>query len=455
MSNAVRAAHGLRSLLLLGALSIGCGQPAAPGPGPELATSAPTAAPPTLIQGAGRPPAHGDAATPAALAGSPSSKAAPRANMQLQVEVPGTPADWGELRTLAVLVEAAKTRDKVPASPGKRRIPPAARRPGAQAGPAQEPGFRLSYAPTDDPAQAAFRKAFQQERVFESAVAQLNKQIDIGGSVLIEFAVCGESNAYYDDGNRDEDEDEDEDEDTDDDTDEDTDDDTDEQHETSAGTPDSNGGKASSDEEPGEDGDEHDRPRIIMCYELIPDYLELFARDTEDPKEIGEQVVSAMYFTFFHEVGHALVDNLALPVVGREEDAVDQLATLLLLQMGDQGVGAAFAAANAFAAEQLAANEDDDGPELWDEHSMSGQRMYDMLCMIYGSNPEAFAELVGDDGVPETRADQCPGSYEQTVRAWQALLQPHLPPGATLGVTLPSPESVSAAATVPAAKPAE
>ena len=31
--------------------------------------------------------------------------------------------------------------------------------------------------------------------------------------------------------------------------------------------------------------------------------------------------------TFFHELGHALIDAWDLPITGREEDAADQLPT--------------------------------------------------------------------------------------------------------------------------------
>lgn len=61
-------------------------------------------------------------------------------------------------------------------------------------------GFRLSYAPTEDAVAQAFQRAFQQERVLEGVVAQLNASLRIRGSIEIELAGCGEANAFYDDG---------------------------------------------------------------------------------------------------------------------------------------------------------------------------------------------------------------------------------------------------------------
>jgi Putative metallopeptidase len=43
-------------------------------------------------------------------------------------------------------------------------------------------------------------------------------------------------------------------------------------------------------------------------------------------------VVGNTLFALGHELGHALVSDLRLPVLGREEDAVDIFATLALLQ---------------------------------------------------------------------------------------------------------------------------
>src|SRR5690349_14654698 len=36
-------------------------------------------------------------------------------------------------------------------------------------------------------------------------------------------------------------------------------------------------------------------------------------------------------FTMYHEIGHMLVGELGLPVLGKEEDAADALAVILLL----------------------------------------------------------------------------------------------------------------------------
>lgn len=48
-------------------------------------------------------------------------------------------------------------------------------------------------------------------------------------------------------------------------------------------------------------------------------------------------VTGAVFFAFLYELGHALVDQLELPVTGKEEDAVDQLAAVILDEGAQQG----------------------------------------------------------------------------------------------------------------------
>ncbi|MFN4169605.1 MAG: DUF4344 domain-containing metallopeptidase, partial [Pannonibacter phragmitetus] len=47
-------------------------------------------------------------------------------------------------------------------------------------------------------------------------------------------------------------------------------------------------------------------------------------------------IQSNIISTLYHEFGQALVDVLKLPVLGREEDAADALATLLIHQLWEE-----------------------------------------------------------------------------------------------------------------------
>lgn len=61
-----------------------------------------------------------------------------------------------------------------------------------------------------------------------------------------------------------------------------------------------------------------------------------------------------------------------------------------------------------------------------DTHSFGETRAYNLQCWIYGADPDANADLVGDGGLPQDRADGCEDEYTQLDNAWSTLLEPHL-----------------------------
>jgi hypothetical protein len=58
----------------------------------------------------------------------------------------------------------------------------------------------------------------------------------------------------------------------------------------------------------------------------------------------------------------------------------------------------------------------------WDEHSLNEQRFFNIVCWIYGQNPERFQKLAKDGALPEARAARCVGEWEQIDKSWSVLL---------------------------------
>ena len=160
---------------------------------------------------------------------------------------------------------------------------------------------------------------------------------------------------------------------------------------------------------------------ISMCIELLDDMDKALTESYPDEDERAEAVGGAFTAIALHEVGHALVSVLELPITGREEDAVDQLSAWILIE-GDMA-DAVLSSAETYYAEEEEANDDE---TLADEHSLSKQRYFNMVCWVYGSNTETHADLLEDWELPEARAEQCPAEYDQLRRAWSRLLQDHL-----------------------------
>jgi hypothetical protein len=163
-------------------------------------------------------------------------------------------------------------------------------------------------------------------------------------------------------------------------------------------------------------------PGVVLCYELAEHFRGLFAGRLKG-EELEKTVIGATFFAFLHETGHALVDQLELPVTGKEEDAVDQLAAVILIESGGKGLGMALDGAKAFL---LHSKQGFSDSSFWDEHSFEEQRYYSIVCLAYGAAPAKRKALVsGDGGLPSERAKGCPAEYARVKKAWQTLLEPH------------------------------
>ena len=225
-------------------------------------------------------------------------------------------------------------------------------------------GFSVRYSPTRNPMHAQLRAELERNRVLESVASVLNHTVHIPVGVQMQTVDCSMINAFYDERTR----------------------------------------------------------RITVCYELLDHFFDEFRRIARSPQQLDNAVVGATLFTFYHEAAHGMIQLLDLPAVGREEDAADQLATLSLLGMGDTGAQMAIASAYWF---QLQARTQHHRTPFWDEHAFDGQRFYNILCLIYGSNPAKYGYLVSSGALPQQRAGRCAEEYEKISHAWNRLLAPY------------------------------
>lgn len=166
---------------------------------------------------------------------------------------------------------------------------------------------------------------------------------------------------------------------------------------------------------------------IIIPYKFVEEVQNRFLRAnySETGVSIVDATMDSLMHTVFHELAHALIFTYNLPVLGKEEDAADSLATVLLIEYFDSGAEIAMSAADLF---DLESEERDVLVEedFWDEHSLDSQRFYTTLCHIYGSDPDQYVSLQQDIGISERRAEMCIEEYENISRSWFSLLQPYL-----------------------------
>lgn len=159
--------------------------------------------------------------------------------------------------------------------------------------------------------------------------------------------------------------------------------------------------------------------QISMCLELWQGLAETLEGQFEDDEATSDALAGAFIAVVLHEAGHALVDVLEIPVTGREEDAVDQLAAWMLIEADDAG-SVLGAAATYYTDDDVA---DDD---FADEHSLNKQRYFNLVCWAYGSDPENRQDLIETWELPTARAERCEAEYAQLDRSWTRLLADHL-----------------------------
>jgi hypothetical protein len=138
-------------------------------------------------------------------------------------------------------------------------------------------------------------------------------------------------------------------------------------------------------------------------------------------------VVGNTLVLLLHEIGHVLVSEFQLPVLGREEDAADTYAALSMLRIGTSfSVQSLADAAKGWFFDARRDQEIGDKPLYYDEHNVSAQRAYQIVCLMVGSDPEKFKSLADQAKMPEERQKTCKRDYRKASEAWDAVLAPHL-----------------------------
>ncbi|WP_392340598.1 DUF4344 domain-containing metallopeptidase [Moritella marina] len=197
----------------------------------------------------------------------------------------------------------------------------------------------------------------------------------------------------------------------------------------------------------GDDGPLYDPATndILIPYTFLDEVEQRFkaAHDARDdnaktaPVALDQTVMDVVIHTLFHELAHALIANHELPIVGKEEDAADNLAVVLAIEYFENGAEIAISAAKLFYLEDNEITEFEEA-DFWDEHSLDLQRYYATLCHVYGSDDVNYAYLLEDTGFSAERGEFCISEYDTIANNWLTLLAPYMTPvtGDDTGVNL-------------------
>ncbi len=185
--------------------------------------------------------------------------------------------------------------------------------------------------------------------------------------------------------------------------------------------------------------------QVGLCYEMLQEIAEVVsARITSessaaDIKAAEKAALGISDAILMHEIGHALISERFwdVPVLGEEEDVVDDFSTLVLIELDRPDAAEATA--------RFWATTDPMSPD-WEAyagvHSLNPQRYANIMCLVYGSNPKKYGHLTNpykpDHTVKQTfeavgrdctgESDYRDGEFDQKITAFYRLIGPWVLP---------------------------
>jgi len=161
-----------------------------------------------------------------------------------------------------------------------------------------------------------------------------------------------------------------------------------------------------------------------------------------------EQLMAGLYVgVLLHETGHAAFDLMEVPVLGREEDAADQIAAFIALQFGKDNARTIIKGFSNYWGYSAFVSKADPGPSLnpddpnyrncandafchyADEHGTASQRYYNVLCMaLNDQHRDMFKDILDANLLPEGRLQRCNKEYKQVQLAFRKTLLPFIDP---------------------------
>ncbi len=162
-----------------------------------------------------------------------------------------------------------------------------------------------------------------------------------------------------------------------------------------------------------------------VCYEMIAAIERLVGQRTSDRNLAQSVIIGAFVQTALHETSRAIFEILDVPIWGRERDAADRLAALIMTQFGeDVSRTAIIGTADLF----MWSDKTWTGSDFSDTGSPDYQRFFNYVCIAYAAAPLQFGDMVDRGILPKRRAERCQGEYDQIRRAFDLRIMPYVDP---------------------------
>lgn len=128
-------------------------------------------------------------------------------------------------------------------------------------------------------------------------------------------------------------------------------------------------------------------------------------------------------FTLYHEVAHLLIDKLGLPILGKEEDAADNIATWMMLEQKTPDANQALEdAVDGWVLTGLSYGDYFVGDDYVSGYSPDRHRAMQIACLMVGADGAAFRRMARAYDIPEDRQETCFYDYELMDRTLDGLL---------------------------------
>ena len=174
---------------------------------------------------------------------------------------------------------------------------------------------------------------------------------------------------------------------------------------------------------------------VTICYNSI-------AQIVEEAKKIYPQdafsqnlvITGATIAVVLHETAHAIFDILQVPIWGREDDAADRLAALLMMQFGEDMEKVTIYGTTTYFKALAESEKAWSGSDYANRASADAQRYFNYLCIAAAADPSIFGGALRTGTIPQFRAADCSHEYQQIVTAFYLEFMPYVDPGAMVKV---------------------
>ena len=162
---------------------------------------------------------------------------------------------------------------------------------------------------------------------------------------------------------------------------------------------------------------------VMLGLLVLPAAVQAQEFSKQQRADIRRFAANNSLFVLYHEVGHMLFDKLELPVLGREEDAADNVATWTLLnKRSAESYRTLSDAAAGWILSGVAYDSGGVESDYAAAHSLDKQRAYQIVCLMIGMDQSAYRKLATQYAIDHDRQKSCEWDYDMIDRSLDGLL---------------------------------